>query len=544
MKKHRPEDNSPKSYGTYRSIWHELKLIFYCLTAIPIVVFAFIYFRLGALNTVLPGLLVVLALILILEGFILFRRIAEHIEGISSTMTQAIEGRVDRVQGSGETKELVTIANTFNQTLSKLEETAKELGIRAVQSATLSEITEIISTSIDLEEIGKVVLARTLKAVNSQAGYLAVKKDDPLTLNVAASFGISGELPDRIDLDAGKTLAGLVASNKSPISIEDIEQDPHMKGLNLPDIGFSRLLYLSIVAKGSSIGVLVLGRDKTRPHFGDEEIQFLQTLLHQVAYSIENARLYENLRGSNRELEKVLEFQGKAQDQLLASARMAAFGELSVTIAHELNNPLTGILGYTDLILRSSMDKKQTKEMMEKIRAQAIRASKITGNLLDFVNIEPGSRIDTDLNGLVKKALLLTERRMLEGGIHLDLKLADKISPVVADPAQMGQVFFSLVSNALNSMKRETNAPQGLISIQSGERGDKVYVSFKDTGPGISPERLSKIFEPFNSTQNKMSQVGLGLWVSNRIVEAHGGVIRVESVLGKGNTFVVILPAA
>jgi two-component system NtrC family sensor kinase len=305
------------------------------------------------------------------------------------------------------------------------------------------------------------------------------------------------------------------------------------------------------------VGVLVLGRDKAQPNFGDEDMHFLQTMLQQVAYSVENARLYENLEHSNTELANALKTQEETQSQLLASARMAAFGELSVNIAHELNNPLTGILGYTELLLSSSVNNAQTKELLEKIRAQVVRASNITGNLLDFVTVETGSNIKTDINGLVKKAVFLAEGRMHKESIHLDLRLADQPVPVMANPAQMGQVFYNLISNALNAMTGafktsqvsdardfKTEGTHRLLSIESGERGDKVYVSFKDTGPGISPENLSRIFEPFYSSQNKVSQVGLGLWVSNRIVEAHGGSISVESTPGRGSTFTVTLAAA
>ena len=327
--------------------------------------------------------------------------------------------------------------------------------------------------------------------------------------------------------------------------------------LNSPDIGLSRLLYFSIVAKGNSIGVLVLGRQKKQPPFEDEYIQFLQTLLQQIAYSVENARLYENLQRSNKKLEAALDSQQKAQDQMLASARMAVFGELSLNIAHELNNPLTGILGYTDLILSASVNNDQMAEMLEKIRTQAIRASNITRNLLDFVSIEPGSKTKVDLNELIKKTFLLGRGRLRDSGIQLEVKLADKALPIMVEPAQILQVFFNLLSNALNAMTgafevslgTEENGPNKegrkyLLRIESGVKKDEVYVSFKDTGPGIPAERLPRIFEPFYSTQDKVSEVGLGLWVSYRIIRAYGGTIRVKSAPNKGSTFVVILPLA
>ena len=349
-------------YKRYRPIRHNLKVVFACLTAIPFVVFAFIYFRIGAFNTALSGFLVALVLTIVLEGFMIFRKMADHVEQLSSTMTKALEGKAGKVQNSGATREFAIIADTFNRTLFKLEDTAQELGVKAVQAATLNEIREMVSTSINMEEIAKVILSRAMKSVNAKAGYLAtkaIKKGESSTLHVAATVGIAKKIPNEIPLDANETLAGLVSQSKSPIVIEDIKKDPHLMNLNSPDIGLSRLLYFSIVAKGNSIGVLVLGRQKKQPPFEDEYIQFLQTLLQQIAYSVENARLYENLQRSNKKLEAALDSQQKAQDQMLASARMAVFGELSLNIAHELNNPLTGILGYTDLILDAANDDNQ-----------------------------------------------------------------------------------------------------------------------------------------------------------------------------------------
>ena len=544
-------------YKRYRPIRHNLKLVFFCLTAIPFVVFVFIYLRIGAFTTALSGFLVALVLIIVLEGFMIFRRTADHVEQLSSTMIKAMEGKAEKVQDGGATREFAIIADTFNRTLFKLEDTAQELGVRAVQASTLNEIREIVSKSINMDEIAKAILSRVMRAVNAKAGYLAVKKGGSPALHIAASLGISEKLPDEISIDANETLAGLVIEDKSPVLIENIDEDPYKKNLNSPDIGLPRLLYLSIVAKGTSIGVLALGRDKEQPPFEEEYVQFLQILLQQIAYSVENAMLYENLRRSNRKMEAAMESQQKAQDQMLASARMAVFGELSLNIAHELNNPLTGILGYTDLILSSTVENNQTEEMLQRIRTQTIRASNITRSLLDFVSIEPGSKIRTDLNELIKKTFLLGRGRLRDSGIQLEIKLADKPLPTMLEPAQVLQVFFNLLSNALNAMTgafevslgSEENDPdrkgkEFLLKVESGSKKDMVYVSFKDTGPGIPPDRLSKIFEPFYSTQDKISEVGLGLWVSYRIIRAHGGTIQVKSIPDKGSTFIVILPLA
>jgi len=548
---------TPSDYKSLRGIRQSMKVIFSCLTAIPFIVFAFIYFRIGVFNTALSASLIILVLVLVLEGFIVFRRMAEHIEQLSSAILKAEGGALEKVQKTGDTRELAMIADAFNRTLTKLENTAKELGVKAVQASTLNEIREIVSKTIHMEEIARLILERAMNAVASQAGYMAVRRGKSQDLHIAAISGIDGNIREGLRLDADKTLAGRVVQEKVPILIEDIEQEDEMKRLNVPDLKLTRLLYLPIVAKKSIIGALVLGRDATQTPFKEEEVQFLQTLLQQVAYNFENAGLYEEIQQSNKELKIALDSQKKAQDHLLNSARMAAFGELSVNVAHELNNPLTGILGYADLILDTEMDDKDRTEHLKEIRKQAIRAGRITRSLMDFVGGRRWTGTRTDLNAVVQKALLPAKGRIRDPGIRLDLQLDKDLPPVNADQTQMEQVFFNLISNALNAVTgvyrlpvdmqenaSGTDVKQPFLRIMTGRMDNNIYVSFQDNGPGISPEDLPRIFEPFFSTQEKVSKVGIGLWICRMMITAHGGRISVESEIGKGSLFTVELPVS
>jgi signal transduction histidine kinase len=546
---------SPSDYRSLRGIRQSMKVIFSCLTAIPFVVFAFIYFRIGAFNTALSASLVALALVLVLEGFIIFRRMAEHIEDLSSAVVKAEKGELEDVQKVGDTRELAMIADAFNRTLSKLENTARELWVKAVQTSTLNEVRDVVSKTINMEEIARFILERAVNAVASQAGYMAIRRGKSQDLYIAAISGVDDNIKEGLRIDADKTLAGRVIEQKIPILIEDIEQEDEMKRLNDPDLGLSRILHLPILAKRSVIGALVLGRDGNQPAYKEEEVQFLQTLLQQVAYNFENAWLYDDLQQSNRELMIALDSQKKAQDHLLNSARMAAFGELSVNVAHELNNPLTGILGYAELLLGSEIDDKERIEHLEEIRRQAIRAGRITRSLLDFAGNKRESGEQADLNAILQKALLPAKARIRDAGIRLDLQLDKDLPSVNADQTQMEQVFSNLISNALNAvtgvyslpvdMQKNasgTDVKQPFLRIMTGRRDNNIYVSFQDNGPGISPEDLPRIFDPFFSTQEKVSQVGLGLWICHMMIIAYGGRISIDSEIGKGSLFTVELP--
>jgi len=554
MKMRMPRDKSTEGYSGYRSIRTELMVVFSCLTAIPFVVFAFIYFSLETLNTAMIGALIAMVLVLVLGGFILFRRTAEHIERLSSALSRAGEGDVKEIGKQAETRELAIIADSFNRTLVKLEESAKELGIRALQIATLNEIREIASRSIRLDEVGATILERVARVVNAGAGYLAVKQDASPILNIAAAFGVTDPIPNTINPVALKKADGRFFDRPSPALVEDAGKDTGLETLNIFSPAFPRLLYLPIVAKGTSIGLIALAKDETQKPFRDEDAQFLQILIQQVAYSVENARLYHSLNRSNKKLEAALESRKRAQEGLMTSARMAAFGDLALNIAHELNNPLTGIMGYTDLVMEGALEEKERIQYLKEIQSQARRMSRITRDLLEFADGGPGSKTPTDVNEVVKKAVSFIQGRIANHGIRLDLRLTDDLPPVMADPVQLGQVFFNILSNALNALAGVYRAPAGsaetgegkkamplLLMVETGTKSDKILVSFRDTGPGIGPEHLRRVFDPFYSTQEKVSQVGLGLWVARKFVTAHGGEIHVRSKPGKGSLFVVIL---
>ncbi len=553
MKRHATNQAS-SDYSIYPPIRFKFKLIFSCLSAIPFLVFAYVYLDVGGFSRALTGFLVALVLMLILGGVILFRRITERIEALSERMAaaQRIEPLSDGA--AGETKELAMIADAFNSTLSKLEATARELGVRAIQAATLNEIREMVSQSIDLEEVASVILSRAMTAVGAQAGFLGVKQEGAGCLRVAAALGCDVTLQDTIELDPAKTLAGKAIARKSPLVIADIEADVASSALNHPDLGVPRLMYLAITAKGSEVGVLALGRDHDHPPFSEDDLQFMQILLQQVAYSVENARLYENLQQSHAQLEAALRHQQEIQSQLVASARMAAFGEISVSIAHELNNPLTGIVGYADWLLREKVDPAKTRKLLEEIRGQGLRAGEITKRLLDFASCESGTRLPTDVNIPLRRALSLAQGRIEEGRVHLDLQLAQGPLMAMLDRVQMEQVFYNLIINGVSALTGvftpesnpagDSQAPDSprVLEVNSYARDGKIQVSFRDNGPGMSRSHLQRIFDPFFSTQNRVKQAGLGLFVSYGIVKAHGGEILVESRLGEGSTFVVALP--
>jgi two-component system NtrC family sensor kinase len=227
------------------------------------------------------------------------------------------------------------------------------------------------------------------------------------------------------------------------------------------------------------------------------------------------------------------------QERLLQSERMASVGQLVSGVAHELNNPLTGVTGFAQLLLARDLDE-QTRRDVEIIYSEAERAAKIVENLLSFARRRKAQKGLVDLNTLLQRVLELRSYDLRVKNIDLELDLDPRLPRTMADPDQIQQVFFNIVTNAEHAMLSAHG--RGKLKVRS--RADKGYVrlSFIDDGVGISPENLRRVFDPFFTTKEGGQGTGLGLTISYGIVDDHGGRIRVESRPAKGATFVVELP--
>lgn len=227
----------------------------------------------------------------------------------------------------------------------------------------------------------------------------------------------------------------------------------------------------------------------------------------------------------------------KTQAQLIQAAKLSALGQLAANITHEINTPLTSVLGYVSLLL-NSMDKSDPrKNDLAIIQSEALRARNIIRGLLNFVYQGEGSLQELDVRELVKETLLLVSNRAKSQKVAIVEHYGKKSLPIVVDANQMKQVFINLINNAFDAM------PQGgTLTITTLNDGDFLTIQFQDTGVGILSETLSEIFDPFFTTKPKSRGTGLGLPLSLKIVKSFGGTIEVESEEGRGSTFTVKIP--
>jgi signal transduction histidine kinase len=227
------------------------------------------------------------------------------------------------------------------------------------------------------------------------------------------------------------------------------------------------------------------------------------------------------------------------QQELYLAQRLASVGELAAGVAHEINNPLTGVLGFSQRLMRKSTDE-GFKRDLEIIHGEARRAADVVQNLLTFARRRQPRKEKANINDILQRTLELRAYTMQTSNIEVTTALAPSLPAVMVDFPQIQEVFLNILLNAEQAMS-EANG-RGKLVIKTRRLKDYVRVSFADDGPGISPQNLDKVFDPFFTTRADRGGTGLGLSACHGIVSEHGGRIYARSKPGEGATFIVELP--
>lgn len=262
-----------------------------------------------------------------------------------------------------------------------------------------------------------------------------------------------------------------------------------------------------------------------------EVIRLLSILSKESSLVMENAFLYENLR---KEHESLL----KAQEQIIMSEKLSSLGKLTSGASHEILNPLNIIYGNIQMLL---MDKKLDSRFSKSLnimKNQSDRIANIINSLLQFSQKNKSEIKPVNINEIFEKVLLLSGYQIRFDTIDITKEFDKNLPFVMGDEEKLSQAFFNFLSNASDSMP-----DGGLLKIFTGTSGNKfVEIKMQDTGCGISEENLGRIFDPFYSTK-EIEGTGMGLFLSYGIIQDHGGLIKVKSIVDKGSTFIVLLPA-
>jgi len=377
-----------------------------------------------------------------------------------------------------------------------------------------------------------------------------------LVSTMASQVAVAAEKVDLFQRERRKTaqLSAITQVSKKIVTIHNVDVLLHQTSRLIEEsFGFARVevaLYQNgegPASAGAAADIPIFYREQTIGvmrvwlHPGmvlsADDLAMLQTLADEIAVTIENAQLYENLQMQMGMLEQT-------QLQLLQSAKLATIGELAAFIAHEINNPLTSVLGYASLLLSETAPDDPKRADVEVIEKEALRARAIVRDLLGYARQTDSAMAPTLINEAIESVLPLVRQRADAASVTIQARLDPMAPTIMADVNQLKQVFINILNNAIDAMPQGGTVEVTTRAVNVNGSGPLVEISFQDSGIGIDPQHLEKIFDAFFTTKGAGRGTGLGLPISKRIVERHGGTIVVRSTRGQGSCFTIHLPAA
>ena len=392
-----------------------------------------------------------------------------------------------------------------------------------------------MSRSLDVEQVLKTALDSLTQVTGHEIASLHVLSEDGTRLRLRSERGMSAHLREVNEtLPVGAGLIGKVAATGETVLLDSAADDPHLfppakRAVKTDHIrGF---VCVPIRSRGRVLGTLSLGR-QTSDRFNELEVALLEATGHQIGIALDNAKLYSE---SQRQIEELK----LTQAQLIRAEKLSAVGELASGVAHEINNPLTTILGQSHLLLASGDIKEGARDRLNIIAEETSRAARIVQNLLMFARHYTPERRPCSLADQVRRVLELKAYQLRQDDVEIRTEFTP-CPPVYADENQIQQVLLNLVQNAHQAMARQ--APPHILTVRVRPVDGGGRIEVLDTGPGIPPDVLPKIFDPFFTTKPPGDGSGLGLSVSYGIISEHSGRLWGENRADGGAVFIVELP--
>ena len=404
------------------------------------------------------------------------------------------------------------------------------------EASALADTARTLALSLDVEEIGVRIVGAVVPVLGAHASALyRLGRDGELT--PVARVGPDGTgVKGGLAWPRGVGIASRCVEARRPVWSRDVLAEgydfPEALRLEALARGTRGVLAAPLNIKSQVVGALVVSYPHPRD-FEDREVTLLQAFADQAALALENAQLYTSARDSLARLRDT-------QAQLVQAAKLGALGQLVSGVAHELNNPLSVIIGYGQLLLTRELPA-PLRRPIELMVSQGDRMAKIVRNLLYFARQRPPERTSVDLEEVLEQTLALRLNQLALSGIGVRRDYAPSLPSIAADSHQLQQVFLNLLLNAEQAILGGNGTGEIGIRTAPGPTPDTVVVQVMDDGPGISAEDLGRVFEPFYTTKEVGQGTGLGLSVSYGIVQEHGGRLTVESRPG-ATTFTVELP--
>ncbi|HEY8096515.1 MAG TPA: AAA family ATPase [Methylobacter sp.] len=387
-----------------------------------------------------------------------------------------------------------------------------------------------LSAEVDLNRLMQKIMTVVLESSGAQHGYLLIKEADELLVAAENHVG-KKHIVNRQHLSLNQTSGSIsraiinyVLRTRKKVLLHDamsegeFQDTPEVQALRLRSV-----LCLPVIKQNELIGLLYLENRLSAGVFTAERTDMTELLTAQAAISLENARLLEQTRLAYTKLQE-------NQEHMLQMEKLSALGTLVGGVAHEINNPLMGIMNFVEFAADRSTDEK-SKEVLDQALQQIHRIKKIVSNMLLFIHTRSVPTGNCRIEEVIRQSLLLLEGELSKVGIKVDVDAADDLPAIHCSADSLQQILVNLIINARDAL---ADSPQPQIKIIVRPMEEALELSVADNGPGIPQDVQSKIFDPFFTTKPPGKGTGLGLSVIRRLVQDVGGNIHVESTYGHG----------
>jgi len=434
--------------------------------------------------------------------------------------TRDSSGQIERYQG-------------FVLDITEKKRSEDEMRRRNRELNALNAMAVIATQSFDLDEILNLTLRQVISLFGAETGSVYLVAEPEGTYRRRAGWGPRSEARVRMaEVVFPEGLGDLVMRSRAEVVTQDFL--PHLPAAVVEFICADRLPYwiwVVLWSKDKPIGIMGIASKEDR-HYSSNDENLLVAISRQLATTIEKVQLYEETCRAYEDLRRT-------QEQLLQSEKMSAVGQLISGVAHELNNPLTAILGYAQLLEGAGLEPRSA-DYVRKLFKQAQRTHRVVQNLLSFARQRKPQKQEVDLRKVLEESLTLREYDLKVNNVSLEREIPDDLPSVVADPHQLEQVFLNVINNALDAMVEGSGS--GVLRVRVFKKDAYVCVEFDDSGPGIKDP--SRIFDPFYTTKSVGKGTGLGLSICYGIVKEHGGEIVARNRDEGGATIAVRLLAS
>jgi signal transduction histidine kinase len=434
---------------------------------------------------------------------------------------------------------VINCYTSYPRTFSKMEE--EMLSTVANQAAICIENSGLTET-LDIDEILRLVLEGVIKNIGFDRArlYLVNERRDVLECKMAVGVDVEKIKGIELPLDPEASIVSRSVMEKKPYIIPDARMDPRVNPVLKEKFNLHSLVVIPLFTKEKALGAIAADHTEPGRRLTQETLDSVMRFAQQAGLAIQNASMYQELKNFSRQMEEKIQKTTadlrKTESQLIRSEKLAALGQLAAGIAHEIRNPLTSINILIHSLRERLPSENSQQEDLKVIEEEIHRMNEIVDQFLRFA--KPASPLleKTDVLSIVEETLQLLRLQIEKQRIVVE-KEFQALPMIQIDREQMKQVMLNLLLNAIQAM---AEGGQLTLKGQNSKEGQWIHLSIEDSGMGISPEDIDKLFDPFFST--KEGGIGLGLSITHRIIDQHHGKIEVENAPEKGTIFTVWLP--